>query len=99
MSNPIPRETMRKALLAKGFVDNDNGDHTYYYFYHEGKKTVAGTKISRGRAYKDYDDSLFKRMRTHLQLDNIKQVRALLECPMSKEDYVAALKKRGALSE
>ena len=99
MSNPIPREQMRKALLDKGFVDKNDGDHTFYYFYHKGKKTIARTKISRGSGYKTYNDTLFTKMKTQLQLDSIQQVRALLECPMSEQDFVLELKKRNLLDD
>lgn len=98
MSNPIPREQMKKALLGKGFMsDTDERDHSFYYFYYNGKKTIARTKISRGTAYKEYDDSLFRKMKTQLQLNSVQQVRALLECPMTKESYIEELKKQKLL--
>jgi len=99
MPNPIPTEQIRKALLEKGFVPVDDRNHTFYYFYYNEKKTVARTKISRGSSYRNYDDSLFVKMRTQLQLDTVRQVRALLECPMSREDYIAELKKRRRLGD
>jgi len=96
MSNPIPRTQMRKALVDKGFELVDR-DHEFYYFYHKGKKTVARTKISRGSAYDHYDDRLLGKMKTQLHLSTLQQVRNLLECPMSKDEYIAELMKKNLL--
>ena len=98
MSNPIDRQQVERALREKGFVSVERGrDHRFYYFHHKGKKTLAKTKVSTGSAYKQYDDSLFRLMRNGLQLDKTRQVRDLLECPLSESDYVDILVKRGCL--
>lgn len=99
MSNPIPVAQIKKALQEKGFTPVDDRDHTFYYFYYKGKKTKVRTKISRGSAYKDYDDELFGKMKSQLCLDNVKQVRDLLECPMSEKTYIAELQKKGLLDD
>jgi hypothetical protein len=96
MSNPIPTSQIQKALSAKGFVSRD-GDHEYYYFYYNGKKTIAKTKISRGSSYKNYDDNLFGKMKMQLRLDKTQKVRALLDCSMSEDEYIVELKNANLL--
>jgi len=98
MSNPISRKQIEKALQQKGFVPDQTGrDHRYYRFYYKGQKRLSKTKISTGTGYKDYDDNLFRLMVAGLHLENIKQVRDLLACPMTEEEYVAILVRRGKL--
>ena len=98
MSNPIDRRQIERALCEKGFVCSGDGrDHRFYYFHYKGKKTIVKTKISTGTGYKQYDDNLFRLMCKGLQLNTIKQVRDLLECPLSESDYVSILMKRGCL--
>jgi hypothetical protein len=99
MSNPIPRKTIEKSLLSKGFVlCQEDRDHRFYHFFYKGKKTMARTKISTGTAYGEYGDSLFKLMVQQLQLQNVRQVRNLLACPMSLEEYTSLLVGRGCIS-
>lgn len=100
MSNPIPRRDMIRALEEKGFRrDHRDRDHDYYYFYHQEKRTVAKTKISRGTGYGDYNDELFRLMRSPLHLATIGQVRDLLRCPLTQQGYVELLRSSGTLRD
>lgn len=100
MRHPIKRDDMVKALEDKGFVcDQSDRDHDYYYFVYKGKQTKAKTKISRGTGYREYDDGLFRLMCRPLGLDYTKDVRDLLLCPLTREDYIKNLKAKRILIE
>lgn len=92
MSNPVPRDEIEAALKKKGFrLEPGDRDHRFYRFYHKGRKTVVKTMISTGTRYKEYSDSLFRLMLIGLRLDKVSQVRDLLRCPMSEEEYTQHL--------
>ncbi|HET6453040.1 MAG TPA: hypothetical protein VFI02_01425 [Armatimonadota bacterium] len=100
MSNAISRQEMVRSLEGKGFVLSDRDqDHDYYYFYHKGKRTVARTKVSRGTKFRDYNDEMFRLMRSSLKLNTIGEVRDLLKCPLSQGAYADLLKGKGALHD
>lgn len=79
------------SLQKKGF-DKTNRDHNYYILYVEGKKTKIHTKISHSAT--EIDDFLVKQMARQVRLDR-KQFEDLIECPLSKEDYIEILKEKG----
>lgn len=91
---------MVRVLTEKGFrlADSDR-DHDYYYFYHKDKRTAARTKVSRGSGYRDYDDGLFRLMCSALRLPSVGQVRDLLRCPLSEDDYIRLLMANGILKD
>lgn len=90
----IPRRKIESSLKKKGFVQGP-GDHRYYYHEVGGKRTGAYTFVSTGSKYKTYDISLLKPMKMQLNLDNLIQVRNLLECPMDLEEYNRIIKSKG----
>jgi predicted RNA binding protein YcfA (HicA-like mRNA interferase family) len=84
---------VKKALEKKGF-EKKNGDHNYYEFWHKGKLVVS-TKTSHNN--QDIGDSLIGMMSRQVQLEK-KQFLDLINCPLSKEDYIKILERKGCLS-
>jgi len=80
------------ALLRKGFRVADSS-HKFYWLYDGEKKTSVHTMISHGR--KDYSDSLLAKMKKQLGLDTKAQLLELVQCPLSREDYLALLLAKG----
>jgi hypothetical protein len=94
----IERKLIEKQLLKKGFVPVERGKHRYFHHVLNGQRTGLHTFVSRGTAYRTIDDSLFSSMKLQLGLDNSRQVRDLLECPMSGDQYVAHLRSKGLIA-
>ena len=84
-----PRKTREIArdLERKGFIKSKR-DHTFFLLYVENKKTSIFTKISHGK--KEYDSYLLGRMAKNLRISN-SQFIDLLDCPLSREEYVNIL--------
>ncbi len=89
----IDKRKIKSSLLKKGFVQQQ-GDHEYFYHEVNGKRTGPYTYLSHGSKPKTYGDTLLKRMKLQLRLDSMQQVKDLLECPMSVEDYKSILKTK-----
>lgn len=90
--SPRSRDLIESSLLKKGFKVEEARDHRFYYFYYNGKKTICRTKISTGSSYKEYSDSLLKKIKKQLMLTKRRQLDDLIDCPMTKDDYVDILK-------
>ena len=76
-----------KALKKKGFEES-NGDHKFLVLHIDGKKSQVHTKISHGA--KTYTGQLMKMLKDQLRVGNT-ELRGLLDCPMSHEQYVEYL--------
>ncbi len=90
----LDRRVIVSNLPKKGFVQ-DNNDHSYFYHEYQGKRTGAYTYTSYGTKYKTYGPGLIDAMKKELKLDTAKQVRDLVQCPMSAEDYNQCLIQKG----
>lgn len=86
-----PRE-IAKSLHKKGFIPEER-DHIYYIFMLNGRLTHIRTKLSHG-SQKEYGDSLLSIMSKQLHIKKI-ELEKLIDCPISKEDYIKLLKERG----
>jgi|AntRauTorckE6833_2_1112554.scaffolds.fasta_scaffold04716_4 hypothetical protein len=91
------RRDIESALESKGFIKKEGSNHKVYVFKHKGLSQAVSTIISRGSSYKVYGSSLLGQMSTQLNLTN-KQLLDLIDCPMSKKDFVENLKSRGIIS-
>ena len=80
------------SLKKKGFVENLSRDHIRYTLYVDGKKTEIYTFISHGK--KDYDDFLISKVKNQLRLQSKSEFQNLIECPMTKENYIKLLIER-----
>jgi len=93
---PIDKRQIESSLLSKGFIREDT-HHRYFYHEINGKRTGISTYTSHGSKPKEYDDNLLKMMKKQMKLDSIGQVRDLLLCPMSGNDYNQKLKDKGII--
>ena len=93
---PIDRRLIESNLVKKGFVEEDT-DHKYFYHEYNGKRTGIYTYTSHGSGYKTYDDSLISMIKKQLKLDTNSQVKDLLQCPMTSEEYIRILTKKNYL--
>lgn len=85
-----------KNLKKKGFVDsiNHSNDHKYLEFFYNGKVCFY-TKLSNG-SKKDLDNYLIRQMSKQCKISK-SEFADLVNCPLSKENYVAILKDGGYL--
>lgn len=79
------------VLLKKGFKQ-DNRDHKKYHLLICGKKVGIHTFVSHGT--KEYGDILIGEMKKQLRLSK-KEFVDLIDCPMTKEEYIKILVERG----
>lgn len=81
-----------KGLLKKGF-QKTNSDHVHLIFYHNGKRTSIWTKVSHG-GNKEIGDNLINKMCQQIGLDNKRDFKNLIDCVISKEDYLKILENQ-----
>ncbi len=81
------------ALKKKGFSEDTDSHHIYYRLFYNGKKTEVHTFISHGLP--EYGDSLIGKMKKQLCLQSKTEFQNLIECPMTKEEYINLLIQRG----
>lgn len=82
-------------LKKKGFIDSPTKsvDHKHVEFFHN-EKYILSTKLSHDK--KDIENYLIKQMSFQCHLDKIDFI-DLAKCPLSKEDYLDILRKKGLL--
>lgn len=93
----VDRRNLIASLRAKGFVEVDKRDHSYFYHEIGGKRTGAYAKVSRGSSYKTYGNPLLKQLRISLRLQKTRQAFELCSCPMTGEEYEQFLKNEGVI--
>ena len=85
---------VERALTKKGFV-REPGDHRFYFLYDEkGKRTSIRTKVSHNQ--QEINDYLINCMKKQLHLTK-SEFLDLVNCPLSRENYLAVLKNSGVL--
>lgn len=87
----IKTDSLHKALVKKGFQP-ENGDHKYYIYYYQGKKTSVYTRISHGKS--EIGEPLISTMARQTRLKK-SDFFALANCPLSKEAYLEKLLQGG----
>lgn len=94
MSVLDPKKTY-KNLKKKGFANSRTRsvDHKHMDFFHN-EKYILSTKISHGN--KDIENYLIKQMSFQCHLDKNDFI-DLAKCPLSKEDFINILGKKGLL--
>lgn len=90
---PRKTEDIADCLLRKGF-QRANRDHVFFFLFVNGKKTNIRTKISHGST--ECGANLLSIMANQLQLKS-QELEALLDCPLSEEQYIDLLRQRGKL--
>lgn len=91
----MPRDAKEVAanLKRKGFTP-DEGDHTFYRLFVDGKNTGIRTKISHGE--KEIHDGLLAQMAKQTKLVK-KEFLELVDCPLTLERYLELLRERNYL--
>lgn len=91
----MPRKVKKakKALLKKGF-HLEEGDHHFFVYYNNGKKTPIHTKISHSSD--ELSDNLLAIMARQLHLPK-NQFLELIDCTMSGDEYRDFLIKNGII--
>lgn len=87
MATRKPKE-LKQGLKNKGFKES-NQDHKFYFLYIDGKRTPIKTKVSHGS--KEYGDGLLIAMKHQVRLDTKQQFLDLVDCDMTKEEYIQFL--------
>ena len=87
MPNTYSRRQIERGLKRKGFVPDMN-DHRYLRFILNGKRTPLRPFLQHGGGGKDVDIGLIKLMAAECLL-SISDFRALVECPLSREEFSA----------
>lgn len=85
-------------IKKKFNVEERTGDHVYYEIWHKGKK-IKETHHSHGSDGKEISDDILQKIKRQLNLNNIKQLHDLKNCPMTAEDYFNLLKEKNVISD
>lgn len=88
----IKRNRIVNGLGKKGFRPAGT-DHIHLILYVDEKKTGIWTKVSRGG--KEIGDRLIHDMSFQLKLDDNTSFIDLVDCRMSKEQYLQLLRNKG----
>lgn len=95
---PLERADIEGALSSKGFSKDPSGDHNYFRYYSQGKKTQIYTKTSHGSKYKNLSDDLVSAMAKQCKLTT-KQFKELVSCTMSGAEYEGMLATAGHIPQ
>jgi benzoyl-CoA reductase/2-hydroxyglutaryl-CoA dehydratase subunit BcrC/BadD/HgdB len=74
------------------------GRHIYYEIWYKGKK-IKETYHSHGSSGKEISDDILQKIKRQLNLNNIKQLYELKNCPMTAENYFNLLKQKNVISD
>jgi len=91
----VDRKRAEQSLKDKGFRLDKSLDHPYFFHYYQGKETGIKTYVSHSKRYKDIGPDNLESMRRQLKLATKGQVKNLLECPLSEEEYNTYLIENG----
>lgn len=94
----MDRNKLEQSLRKKGFVMDNTKDHRYFHLEVNGKRPGISTKTSHG-SKKTLGNSLQSEIKRQLRLDNNNQLRELVDCPLSHDDYIDILRKKGWVLE
>jgi len=89
----LKTKKIESALLRKGFRQKSSSHHKCYWLYDGKLQTEVHTRISHGK--REYGDSLLGPMSKQLGLDTKAQLVDLVNCPLSYEDYLDLLVRKG----
>lgn len=93
----VDRKEAEKNLAKKGFVKDDSRNHVFYNCYYQGQDTGIATCVSHGSKSSDIGPDILNSIKKQLKLDKIQEIKDLLTCPMTKEQYFKVLKEKGFL--
>lgn len=84
---------IESALLKKGFIKKTT-HHNLFYLCINGRITGIHTFLSHGIS--EYNDILLAKIKRQMHLSG-NELDAFIECPLTLEEYVALLDKRGII--
>ena len=73
------------SFLQKGFQEEREHDHVFYYFYYKGQKTHIKTHISHNSG--DLSDWHISKMSKQVKL-NRQQFIDLVKCPLKEKELI-----------
>lgn len=85
-------------IKEKFEIQEVSGHHIFYEIYHN-KKRIAKTYCSHGSGGKEIFDDILQKIKRQLNLNNIKQLYELKNCPMTSDDYFNLLKQKNVISD
>jgi len=92
---PRDKKDIEAGLASKGF-EQRTSDHNYFiYRCLDGKKSLAKTKTSLGKAF-DIDDHLLGQMARQCGITR-KLFLDLVDCPLQRAEYEKYLRQAGKL--
>lgn len=93
----IERREIKSVLVKKGFEKRECRKHTYFFHIYRKKESGIKTFTSRGTKFRTYYNPLLNSIKKQLHLDTLFQLKDLVYCPMSEDDYNNILKTKGIL--
>ena len=91
---PLDRRDIERSLKRKGFSEEEDRDHRFYFFQHNGQKTAQWTKVSTGSKYRTIGDKLIAKMCRQVNLSK-SEFHDLISCTLSGARYLALLQEKG----
>jgi hypothetical protein len=89
----LKTKDIKSNLLRKGFIE-DNKDHKYFYFCHNGKPSRIRTKFSHSA--NEIDDNLIHLMAKQIHLTKGEFVKFAV-CEIGEQEYIEIQKGLGNL--
>ena len=84
---------IERSLLRKGFL-KDYGDHIFFVFVHDGKKSEIRTKMSH--SHSEIGDNLISQMSRQLYMTK-DFFKGFIDCTKSESDYIQILQYKGLI--
>lgn len=85
------------VLKKKGFVDDKDTHHAYYYLWVDGKRTTVCTYMSHGTKGSELGQSLMGSIKKQLKFDDNKLAENFFDCTFTKDDYSEMIRAKGLL--
>lgn len=85
---------VRQALIKKGFREDKERDHWYYFLYVNGRKSAIYTKISHNAG--EIGAGLLALMARQLTISTA-QFEMFIDCKLTEAEYVRLLVETGRL--
>jgi len=89
----IKTKDIESALLSKGFR-RDNSHHEFLWLYVGEQRTSVKTYLSH--SIREYGDDLLAKVKKQLGVSK-RQLLALVNCPLTYDEYVSHLKEVGRI--
>lgn len=89
------KQDIERALLRKGFVQDERHHHYFIYVALDGLRTAVRTHTSHGSS-KSIGQPLLGQMSRQCGLE-VPQSLALVDCPLGRGEYEGLLRERGRI--